>query len=100
MTKRRPDAGAVLVVVPAGSGVWLKSRLRRYSASLRGEWRNGVALRDLGDLAGVFAGRAGIDLSQLRMAATTDLEDVIARSGATKQSTTARAWLDCFASLA
>src|SRR5260221_14098712 len=63
MTKRRPDARAVFVV-PDGSGVWLKSRLRRYSASLRGAWRNGAALRALGDLTEVFAVRAGIDLSQ------------------------------------
>src|SRR5258708_4495278 len=83
MPKRRPDARAVFVV-PDGSGVWLKSRLRRYSASLRGEWRNGAALRALGDLTDVFAVRAGIDRSRppfRRYACLRGLPTALRRAG-------------------
>src|SRR5438552_13044504 len=63
MTKRSPDAGVVAVRAPDGSGVRSKSRLRRYSPSLREECRNGAVLRAFGFTAS-FALRAGIDLSR------------------------------------
>src|SRR5260370_19430169 len=71
MTKRNLEAAAVFVAVPAGSGVRLKSRLRRYSVSLRGECRNGAALRAFGDLTFVFAVRPGIDLARPKNARAT-----------------------------
>src|SRR5882672_73005 len=62
MTKRSPGAAVALVRVPDGSGVRLKSRLRRYSASLRGECRSSAVLRAFGGFTDVFASRAGIGL--------------------------------------
>src|SRR5438309_8421103 len=57
MTKRSPAAVGAVRRVPDGSGVRLKSRLRRYSASLRGERGKAAVLRFFAE---VFALRAGI----------------------------------------
>src|SRR5260370_2360524 len=62
MTKGSRGAAVAWVGVHDGSGVRLKSRLRRYSASLRGECRSSAVLRAFGGFTDVFASRAGIGL--------------------------------------